>query len=121
MGRPGRNRKKGERLPTLQEVFKSSATKWQKIKLTNWYGHSQKEMELATATAHRYHSGKPAVPVRWVLLRDPEGKLAPVALLSTDQGLAAEMIVVYFARRWSVEVTLEETRAHLGVETQRQW
>lgn len=120
-GKPGRTRKKGERLPTLQEVLKDSATKWQKIKLTNWYGHSQKEMEIATATACWYHSGKPVVPLRWVLLRDPEGKLGPVALLSTDLALPAERIVVYFARRWSVEVTLEETRAHLGVETQRQW
>ena len=24
-------------------------------------------------------------------------------------------------RRWNIEVTFEETRAHLGVETQRQW
>jgi hypothetical protein len=120
-GKPGRNRKKGERLPTLQEGLKSTATKWQKVTLTNWYGHSQKQMELATATAVWYHSGKPVVPLRWVLLRDPQGKLAPVALLSTDQALSAEMVVIYFARRWSVEVTLQETRVHLGVETQRQW
>jgi len=78
-------------------------------------------MELATATAEWYHSAKPVVQARWMLLRDPEGKLAPVALLSTDLELSAEMIVIYFARRWSVEVTLEETRAHLGVEPQRQW
>lgn len=120
-GRPGRSRKKGQRLPTLQEVLRSTATGWQKVKLSNWYGHGQKEMEMATATAVWYHSGKPVVPLRWVLLRDPEGKLAPVALLSTDVELAAETVVVHFARRWSVEVTLEETRAHLGVETQRQW
>ena len=120
-GKPGRSRKKGERQPTLQEVLKRAATKWQKVTLTSWYGHDQKEMEIATATAVWYHSAKPVVPLRWVLLRDPEGKLAPVALLSTDVALTAEMIVVYFARRWSVEVTLEETRAHLGVETQRQW
>ena len=27
----------------------------------------------------------------------------------------------WFVRRWQVEVTFEEVRAHLGVETQRQW
>ncbi|MFD1188824.1 transposase [Pontibacter rugosus] len=120
-GKPGRSRKKGERLPSLQEVLKCAATKWQKVKLTNWYGHGEKEMEIATGTAVWYHSGKPVVPLRWVLLGDPEGKLTPVALLSTDLELPAETIVLYFARRWSVEVTLEETRAHIGVETQRQW
>jgi hypothetical protein len=120
-GRPGRNRKKGKRLPTLKQVMENSATRWQKIKLSQWYGYTEKEMEVATATAVWYHSGKPAVPVRWVLLKDPEGKLAPTALLSTDLELSAEKIVTYFARRWSVEVTFEEARAHLGVETQRQW
>jgi hypothetical protein len=64
---------------------------------------------------------KPVVPLRWVLLRDPAGKLAPIALLSTDEQLTAEQIIGYFVRRWAVEVTFEEARAHLGVETQRQW
>ena len=40
-GKPGRNRKKGERLPTLQQVLTDAATPWQKVKLTNWYGHSE--------------------------------------------------------------------------------
>lgn len=30
-------------------------------------------------------------------------------------------IINYFVLRWNIEVTFEETRAHLGVETQRQW
>jgi hypothetical protein len=29
--------------------------------------------------------------------------------------------VQWFILRWQLEVTLEEVRAHLGVETQRQW
>ena len=31
------------------------------------------------------------------------------------------MIVHWFVQRWRLEVTFEEARAHLGVETQRQW
>lgn len=120
-GKPGRNRKKGDRLPTLEQVMKNSDTKWQKVKLSQWYGYTEKVMEVTTATAVWYHSGKPVVPLRWVLLRDPEGKLAPMALQSTDLQLSAEKIVTYFVRRWAIEVTFEEIRAHLGVETQRQW
>ena len=30
-------------------------------------------------------------------------------------------ILTWFVRRWTVEVTFEEARAHLGMETQRQW
>lgn len=120
-GRPGRPRLKGERLPGLKQVLENAATQWQMVTLSDWYGHGQKEMELATGTALWYHSGKPVVPIRWVLLRDPGGRLEPVALLSTDPGLTAVEVVSYLGKRWSVEVTLEESRAHLGVETQRQW
>jgi hypothetical protein len=120
-GRPGRNRKKGKRLPTLAEKLENPKTKWRKVTLSQWYGQSEKEMEMTTETAVWYHSGKSIVPLRWVLLRDPEGNLDPIAILSTDLELSAESIVTYFVRRWSVEVTFEEVRAHLGVETQRQW
>ena len=62
-----------------------------------------------------YHSGLPVVPLRWVLIRDGEGKLAPQALLSTDVTLSAQQIVEWFVLRWQLEVTFEEARAHLGV------
>jgi hypothetical protein len=52
---------------------------------------------------------------------DPTGKLDPVPLFSTDISLSAEQIIELFVERWSIEVTFEEVRAHLGVETQRQW
>ena len=35
--------------------------------------------------------------------------------------MAAADIIKNFVLRWNIEVTFEETRAHLGVETQRQW
>ena len=54
-------------------------------------------------------------------MRDPLGRFDPQALLSTDPALSAVEVVGYFVRRWQVEVTFEETRRHLGVETQRQW
>jgi hypothetical protein len=31
------------------------------------------------------------------------------------------LIVTWFVQRWQLEVTFEEARRHLGVETQRQW
>ena len=56
-----------------------------------------------------------------MLIRDPEGRYEPLALLSTDQDAEALQIVDWFVLRWTVEVTFHEVRAHLGVETQRQW
>lgn len=51
----------------------------------------------------------------------PDGKRPPQAFFSTDITLEPADIIALFVRRWQIEVTFAETRAHLGVETQRQW
>ena len=86
-----------------------------------WYGAGKRTIEIASATAVWRHGGMPIVPIRWVLIRDPEERFPPQALLCTDLDRDAAQIVSWFVRRWSVEVTFQEVRAHLGVETQRQW
>src|SRR5215217_6781687 len=58
---------------------------------------------------------------RWVLIRDPLGQFETQALLSTDVHATPAFILDCFVQRWQMEVTFEEARAHLGVETQRQW
>ncbi len=126
-GTLGRPRKKGERLPKLEERLIDPRTEWQPVKATWWYGLADKEVEIATGTAVWYHSGKPVVPLRWVLVRDADGDLEPKAFLSTDQEASPTDIVRWFVRRWyaqkflRMEVTFEEMRRHLGMETQRQW
>jgi hypothetical protein len=62
-----------------------------------------------------------AVPIRWVLIHDPEGRIKPQALLCLDLDADPERIVRWFAMRWQLEVTFQESRRHLGFETQRQW
>jgi hypothetical protein len=62
-----------------------------------------------------------ALPIRWVLIRDPLRRFDPQALLCTDPNMTPLQVVQHFVRRWQVEVTFAETRRHLGVETQRQW
>ena len=42
-------------------------------------------------------------------------------MLCTDLTQDALTIVSWFVRRWQVEVTFQEVRKALGVETQRQW
>jgi hypothetical protein len=61
------------------------------------------------------------VPIRWVLLRDPQGRFDPQALLCTDLTRDPLQILTWFVQRWQVEVTFRDVRDHLGVETQRQW
>lgn len=118
-GQVGRPRKKGKRLPTLKEVLSDAKTAWRRFVVSQWYGRGEYEVEIATRGAVWYHSGMPVVPLRWVLVRDPAGKLGPKAFLCTDQSARPVEILSWFVRRWSVEVTFEEARRHLGVETQR--
>ena len=77
-------------------------------------------LEIASHSAVWYHQGKSPVPIRWVLIRDPLGD-RPQALLCTDLNVAPTQIIQWFVLRWQLEVTFQEVRAHLGVETQRQW
>lgn len=120
-GRPGRNRKKGKRLAKLSQVLVDSSTPWQNVIFHHWYGNRPKKMQICSRTALWYRSGQPVLPLRWVLLRDPQGKVKSRAILCTDPKLEAAQIVQDFVKRWAVEVTFEEVRRHLGVESQRQW
>lgn len=118
----GRPRKKGARLPTPAELLTSGRTRWQRVAVAGWYGdEAERVVEVASETAVWYHTGLPPVPIRWVLVRDPFSKFTPQALLSTDLNLEPAQVLTWFVRRWAVEVTFEEARARLGVETQRQW
>ncbi len=117
----GRPRLKGQRLPTLATVTADPQTHWTPVTVANWYGRGERTVEVVSETAVWYHTGLPPVPLRWVLIRDPDGSFATQALLCTDPGVAVEQILAWFVLRWQLEVTFEETRRHLGVETQRQW
>jgi hypothetical protein len=116
----GRPRTKGKRQPTLPARLTDAQTAWQQLTV-RWYGGSERTIEIATGTALWYHSGMPTVPLRWVLIRDPEGKFDPQALLCTDPNVAPQQVVEWFVLRWRLEVTFHEARTSLGVETQRQW
>jgi hypothetical protein len=120
-GQLGRPRKKGRRLPTLAARLGDPATAWTAITVANWYGEGPRAVEVASGAAVWYHSGLPPVPIRWVLVRDPRGHFDPQALLCTDPAAEPAQILAWFVLRWQLEVTFEEVRRHLGVETQRQW
>lgn len=120
-GTIGRPRRTGERLPTLAQRLADPATPWTPIVVANWYGRTDRRVEIATGVAVWSHPGLPVVPLRWVLVRDPAGAFRPQAFLCTDLEAAPGDILSWFVQRWTIEVTFAEARRHLGVETQRQW
>ncbi|WP_199312394.1 IS701 family transposase [Phormidium tenue] len=102
MGRP---RKVGQRLPTLKTRLEDSTTRWQSLTLEGWYGHQTDTLGWVSQTAVWCHTGLPPVPIRWVLVRDPLGKLEPQAFLSTHLEETPAQILQWFRQRWQVEVT----------------
>ena len=92
-----------------------------------WHDGTARMVELTSQTAVWYHSGKPPVAIRWVLIRDPQGTFDPQALLYTDPGADPTQMMECFVLRWQLKVTpyqvrdrlFQEVRTHLGVETQR--
>ena len=116
----GRPRVVGARQPSLEQVLQDPDTTWHKLTLA-WYGEGERTLEICTGTALWYRYGSDPLPIRWVLTRDPAGKRPAKAIFSTDPTQQAEQIIRDFMKRWSLEVTFEESRAHLGIETQRQW
>jgi hypothetical protein len=120
-GQKGRPRLKGKRLPNLSVVAEDAATIWMPLAVTNWYGGRRRTVEVVSKTAVWYSTGLPAVPLRWVLIRDPEEEFETQALLCTDLDAEPGRIVSWFVRRWQMEATFQEIRQRLGFETQRHW
>ena len=115
----GRKRLKGERI-RLADYLDDKTQDWLTCEVS-WYGGQKKIVNLLSKVCLWYQAGKPPITLRYVLVVDPEDKYKPEVFFSTDSSLAAETIIEYFVLRWNIEITFEETRTHLGVETQRQW
>ena len=140
--RSGRKPVKGQRLPTLARILAEPELLqdrkflddlsiewpkgWRTVTIRSWYNQGPRIVELLTGTALWYHDAKRLVPIRWVIVRPPENckekdKFCIRALLCTNLQASPEQILQWYLMRWQGEVTYEEVRAHLGVETQRQW
>ncbi|GCE07813.1 hypothetical protein [Dictyobacter aurantiacus] len=104
----------------LSEVLRDPSTQWEE-QVIPWYGQGRRRMQWCSGTSWWHRAKQPPLPIRWVLIRDPEGKQEPKALVSTDQHVSPLTIILTFMLRWSIETTFEQTRAHLGFQTQRQW
>ncbi len=117
----GRPPIKGKRHKKLSAILKDCNVSWKRYRVSLWYGRTNRLVEISTGTALWYRGGVPPVPIRWLLVRDPTGEFKPQAFLATDLNADPCNILAWFVSRWQVEVTFEEVRAHLGVETQRQW
>ncbi|MGH3147504.1 MAG: IS701 family transposase, partial [Rubrobacter sp.] len=120
-GQIGRPRLKGERLAALSAVAEDPDAGWAPITITGWYGRQQRTVEVLSETAVWHSTGLPAVPLRWVLIRDPEEEFETRALLCTDLDAEPERIISWFVRRWQMETTFQEARQRLVHNQATSW
>lgn len=115
----GRRPIKGKRI-NLRDLLNDMTKPWQCAKV-KWYGGEVKYLEFLVFDCFWYHSGKLPLPVRVVLIKTPDGEKEAEVLFSLSKEHSPIQIIEWFVLRWNIEVTFEEARAHLGIETQRQW
>lgn len=108
----------GERLPRRDDILTDPSTQWHTATV-NWYAEGERQIEWCSGTGwwNRFRAGRSPLPLRWVISRDPRGERETRFYFATDQTLSGLDIVLAFMARWSAEVTFEESRAHLGIQT----
>ena len=114
----GRPPVKGKKSPSPTAIVKRSRLRHATV---GWYGGGKRRVGLVSGVGHWYKGGCGLVAVRWVYVKDFTGTHRDDWLYSTDINLRPEDIVTFFTRRWCIETTFQEVRAHLGFETTRQW
>ena len=119
-GKRGRKVKRGRQLVSFKEMIEMKDLGWKEAQIEG-YAKKKKTLKYISTTSLWGMDCLGSVPIRWVLVIDPAGELDPIPLMTTDITLSSERIIELFIQRWNLEVTFEEVREHLGVETQRQW
>jgi len=116
-GQMGRRRVRGAKLPHPQDAV-AKATRRSRATV-GWYGGKRRRVEFVSRAAHWYKPADGLVPIRWVFVHDRDGTHEDRYFYSTDLTLSASAIITLYTGRWSIEVTFQETRQHLGLATPR--
>jgi hypothetical protein len=112
-GQKGRRRIRGGRLPHPEQAVAAAGKRERST--VGWYGGSKRRVEFVSQTAHWYKATEGLVPVRWVFVHDLEGTHEDRYFYSTDPALGPSRIITLYTGRWSIEVTIQEAKQHLGL------
>jgi DDE superfamily endonuclease len=120
--------KKGRKQPSPQKRITQLTPLDQEVA---WYGSSRRTVRHISEAALWYDKhGSAVTPIRWVCVLggteqgrsgDQEQNREDAFFFCSDPMMAAAQIIELYARRWNIEVTFEESRALLGLETTRHW
>ena len=115
----GRPRVKGKAFPSPAQVV-ANKKKGNRLRVW-WYGGGRRNVEVITGKGHWYQSGKGAIEVLWVFVRDLSGTHRDEYFYTTDLSMSATAVIEMYGGRWNIETTFQEMREHLGLETTRGW
>ncbi len=118
-GQLGRRRVRGTKLPHPQDVVAAAGERKRKRATVGWYGGKKRRVEFVTATGHWYKAAEGLVPVRWMFVHDLDGTHEDRYFYCTDPTLSPSRIITLYTARWSIEVTFQEAKQHLGLATPR--
>jgi hypothetical protein len=120
--RTGALPKKGRKIPAPGERIAEAAVQPVAQEVAG-YGNSRRTVRHVSEQALWYDKHANAVtPIRWVcVLGDAGQNLHDAFFFCSDPAMEAARVIELYARRWNIEVTFEEARALLGLETTRHW
>jgi hypothetical protein len=113
-GRNGRPRTRGALLPTPAAMLQQRA---KRQTLTLYGRHDKVRFVTQVGCVH-------AVPqrrLRIVAVEALRGGRGAQAFYSTVEDSTAEQILEWYARRWAIEQTFQESKTHLGFEQPQNW
>ena len=113
-GTNGRPRKRGDLLPTPQQML---AERCRRMTLSI-YGRSQ---TARMADQHARVHAAPERPLCVVAVEAVKGGRGQEAFYSTCHEARPEQVIVWYAMRWSVEVANHDSKQHLGFEQPQGW
>ena len=113
-GQLGRPRKRG----TLRASPRAMLQGRGRRETLNLYGRHDR-VRLADTTA-RWHN-TPALPLRVVAVEPLTGGRDVQAFYSTHADLSALAVLTLYAKRWSIEQAIQESKGHLGFEEPQGW
>ena len=114
----GRPKKKGERLPTIDAWADDSRKPWTILKIDQYGLHATLRWKRQEALFYRV--GKDQL-MSIILVEDIDGKRGRQVFFSTNPNWSLSFILHTYALRWSIEVTFENLKQHLGFSDAANW
>lgn len=111
-GKPGRPRKRGDRLPTPKQMAAMTDMPWRTVTIDHCSRKIKREISLVRC---QWYSVFKERQVNVVVVRNPLSLRFEAAFLSTDIEATPEEIVEHYGKRWAIEVAFQEAKQVMGV------